>query len=229
MKKTKKWFLIPIGIVLLLLLFFWLRSRQTRPYGQELLENGSFADVQEDGVPSAWYTQAYIQSEGYTDFSVVQAGQGQALHIANYMANDARIAQDVAVEPNSFYCLSGQICAQAQGGRGANLSIADVYAFSAGIYDSQGEWRQVELYGQTGPRQRSLTVYARLGGYSGETSGEAWFTNLSLKKVESLPAGVEVTLFYQPSYSAETKTFSLDLRHLLLAVLVLLYGLMACQ
>lgn len=76
MKKTKKWFLIPIGIVLLLLLFFWLRSRQTRPYGQELLENGSFADVQEDGVPSAWYTQAYIQSEGYTDFSVVQAGQG---------------------------------------------------------------------------------------------------------------------------------------------------------
>ena len=113
MKKTKKWFLIPIGILLLLLLFFWLRSRQTRPYGQELLENGSFADVQEDGVPSAWYTQAYIQSEGYTDFSVVQAGQGQALHIANYMANDARIAQDVAVEPNSFYCLSGQICAQA--------------------------------------------------------------------------------------------------------------------
>lgn len=173
--------------------------------------------------------ESYIQSEGYTDFSVVQAGQGQALHIANYMANDARIAQDVAVEPNSFYCLSGQICAQAQGGRGANLSIADVYAFSAGIYDSQGEWRQVELYGQTGPRQRSLTVYARLGGYSGETSGEAWFTNLSLKKVESLPAGVEVTLFYQPSYSAETKTFSLDLRHLLLAVLVLLYGLMACQ
>ena len=147
MKKTKKWFLIPIGIVLLLLLFFWLRSRQTRPYGQELLENGSFADVQEDGVPSAWYTQAYIQSEGYTDFSVVQAGQGQALHIANYMANDARIAQDVAVEPNSFYCLSGQICAQAQGGRGANLSIADVYTFSAGVYDSQGEWRQVELYG----------------------------------------------------------------------------------
>ena len=40
MKKPKKWFLIPIGIVLLFLLFFWLRSRQTRPYGQELLENG---------------------------------------------------------------------------------------------------------------------------------------------------------------------------------------------
>lgn len=231
MKKTKKWFLILIGILLLFLLFFWLRSRQTRPYGQELLENGSFADVLEDGVPSAWYTQAYIQSDGYTDFSVVQAGQGQALHIANYMANDARIAQDVTVEPNSFYCLSGQICAQAQGGRGANLSIADVYTFSAGVYDSQGEWRQVELYGQTGPRQRSLTVYARLGGYSGESSGEAWFANLSLKKVESIPAGAEVTLFYQPSYSAETKdkSFSLDLRHLLLAVLVLLYGLMACQ
>lgn len=229
MKKPKKWFLIPIGIVLLFLLFFWLRSRQTRPYGQELLENGSFADVQEDGVPSAWYTQAYIQSEGYTDFSVVQAGQGQALHIANYMANDARIAQEAAVEPNSFYCLSGQICAQAQGGRGANLSIADVYTFSAGVYDSQGEWRQVELYGQTGPKQRSMTVYARLGGYSGESTGEAWFANLSLKKVESIPAGTEVTLFYQPSYSAESKTFSLDLRHLLLAVLVLLYGLMACQ
>lgn len=131
--------------------------------------------------------------------------------------------------PIASIAFRGRFVPRRRAGRGANLSIADVYAFSAGIYDSQGEWRQVELYGQTGPRQRSLTVYARLGGYSGETSGEAWFTNLSLKKVESLPAGVEVTLFYQPSYSAETKTFSLDLRHLLLAVLVLLYGLMACQ
>ena len=154
MKKTKKWFLIPIGIVLLFLLFFSLRSRQTQPYGQELLENGSFADVQEDGVPSAWYTQAYIQSEGYTDFSVVQAGQGQALHIANYMANDARIAQEAAVEPNSLYCLSGLICAQAEGGRGANLSIAGVYAAA-----SDGRVRQPgacgsgwTLYGQNGAR-----------------------------------------------------------------------------
>lgn len=229
MKKTKKWFLIPIGIVLLLLLFFWLRSRQTMA-----LWAGAAGKRQLCRCAGGWRALCVVHPGLYSIGGLYgllrgAGGRGQALHIANYMANDARIAQDVAVEPNSFYCLSGQICAQAQGGRGANLSIADVYAFSAGIYDSQGEWRQVELYGQTGPRQRSLTVYARLGGYSGETSGEAWFTNLSLKKVESLPAGVEVTLFYQPSYSAETKTFSLDLRHLLLAVLVLLYGLMACQ
>ena len=50
MKKTKKWFLIPIGIVLLLLLFFWLRSRQTRPYGQGLLENAITAACGEGTV-----------------------------------------------------------------------------------------------------------------------------------------------------------------------------------
>ena len=142
MKKTKKLLLLPLAL-LLCLLFLWLCPRQPAPPGEELLTNGSFAEVTEAGMPSAWYTEAYTRSAGYTDFALAQEDGRQALSIVNHLPNDARFAQEVAVEPDSLYCLSGWIRAQAEGGRGANLSIADVYTFSTGVYDTQGEWQLV--------------------------------------------------------------------------------------
>lgn len=223
MKKEKKLLLLPLAL-LLCLLFLCLYPRQPAPPGEELLTNGSFADVTEGGMPSAWYTEAYTRSAGYTDFALVQEADGRhALSIVNHLPNDARFAQEVAVEPDSLYCLSGWIRAQAEGGRGANLSIADVYTFSTGVYDTQGQWQLVELYGRTGPDQHALTVFARLGGYSGEAQGKAWFADLSLKKVTAVPAGAETALFYQPDLNVSQGAVSFDLRHGLLALLVLMY------
>ena len=80
-----------------------------------------------------------------------------------------------------------------------------------------------ELYGRTGPDQHALTVFARLGGYSGESQGEAWFANLSLKKVTAVPEGAEIALFYQPDLTVSQGEARFDLRHGLLALLVLMY------
>ena len=155
-----------------------------------LLENGDFLELDEDHLPSGWYTDAYIREPGYTVFSVLEGDDGHpaAVSIHNIGSNDARFAQRVAVKPESLYCLSGYIRAdQVEGGLGANLSIEGVYAFSQSCYETEGEWVYIEYYGETGPGQNDITVFARLGGYSGESTGTASFAELSLREVSMVP------------------------------------------
>ena len=49
-----------------------------------------------------------------------------------------------------------------------------------------GEWVDVEIYAQTGADQTELTLYVRLGGYGGESTGVAEFTGLSFEKLDAL-------------------------------------------
>ena len=82
-------------------------------------------------------------------------------------------------------------------GHGANLSIEGIYAFSEQLYDTGGEWKHIEYYGETGPEQDFITVFARLGGYSGESTGRACFKNLSLEKADSVPGEQIADLWYR--------------------------------
>ena len=64
-----------------------------------LLLNGDFSLTDEDGLPSDWYTDAYILEPGYTSFSMLK-GDGEhpcAAQIHNIGSNDARFAQVVEV------------------------------------------------------------------------------------------------------------------------------------
>lgn len=236
MRKRKKLLLLLITalplLAALLLLFMLFDEPPSAESGRELLANGNFSRLEENGLPEAWYTDAYHFGAAYTDFEVAEhAGPNQqhALHITNHELNDARFAQTVPVEPDSVYCLSGLIKTQAAGGHGANLSVEDVYTFSNHLYDTEGEWQAVSLYGRTGKSQRDLTVFARLGGYSGESQGEAWFADLSLKKAADVPPGVVIADFapagrQQDADASTAPVF--DLRHGLLLFFLLLYGLL---
>ena len=103
------------------------------------------------------------------------------------------------VEPDSIYLLSGYVRAEdVEGGHGANLSIDGIYAFSDKYYDTDGKWEYIQYYGETGPEQEYLTVFARLGGYSGISTGKAWFADLSLIKVDSIPGDGVADLWYLP-------------------------------
>ena len=117
----------------------------------------------------------------------------------NFDLNDARFAQTVAVRPNAMYRLSGWIKAADifDSGRGANLSVEGVYVFSESVYDTAGEWVYIETYGLTGDEQTDVTIYARVGGYSGEShGGTAAFDDLSLVEVEALPENVYADTWY---------------------------------
>ncbi len=200
-----KW--IPVLAMILVLLaagLFILKPwrRPESPAGVNLLPETDFSRLQ--AGESLWYEDAYVHSEAYTVFSFDEGRDGGVSgHIVNRIGNDARFAMDVDVEPDSLYCLSGWIRAACREGLGANLSVAGVYAFSEPLYDTQGEWKFVTFYGRTGPSQTGLTVYARLGGYSGEAEGEAWFDGLSFERVNALPEGVRAAAWYTESAPRE--------------------------
>ena len=169
---------------------------------ENILKNGNFQELNEDGMPTEWYTDAYILEPGYTQFKIGKgfSEQSTSVTIQNYRNNDARFAQVVTVEPESLYCLSGYIRTDnVSGGHGANLSVEGVYAFSESCYDTGGQWQYIEYYGETGPEQDQIVVFARLGGYSGESTGVASFSDLKLVRVDNVPGdGIADLWFREP-------------------------------
>lgn len=173
-----------------------------------LLNNPGFEELDEEKMPLSWYTDAYIRRDGFTVYATTgvspQSGETAAV-ITNIGENDSRFAQTVEVEPESLYRLSGYVRAADidDAGLGANLSVDGVYAFSDSIFDTHGEWQYVETYGETGPDQTSITVFARLGGYSGESVGTAEFDDLSLVKVDKLPDNAIAQPWFQDGSSPQ--------------------------
>ncbi len=205
LKKKKVWIPLLAAVVCLLaaaLLLPGLLSRGSGTY-DELLRNGSAEQGEED-----WLTGAYNSAPGFTVFEV-REGEGlegsKAFYIRNNDLNDARFYQTVSVSPNTLYQIRGFIRASSPEGvgedgkvsRGANLSVEGVYVFSESVFDTGGEWQEVRLYGRTAENQERLTVYVRLGGYSGEALGEAWFDDVSVRRVDSAPEGYGIYSFGQ--------------------------------
>ena len=171
---------------------------------ENLILNPDFSKLDETGLPEFWYTDAYEQEAGFTYYrsSADDPEHPHAVMIQNISANDARFAQTVPVDAESYYILSGYIRTEdVEGGHGANLSFGDVYVFNnqqyKPLYDTNGQWKYVEYYGVTGPDQVAADIYARLGGYGGESTGKAWFSDISLRKTEKLPAGIEPVPMYR--------------------------------
>ena len=205
MKNGKRYALIAAAVLAAgLLCFFVFRPGKTSAPGENLLVNGDFSQVGENG-PLGWYKEAYGGLAG-SDFEVLESGAGNMAHIVNHMLKDARFAQTVEVEPNTLYHLHGYIRSSAASGWGANLSVEDVYVYTESLFDTDGQWREVSLYGRTGKNQRSINVFVRLGGYSGEAVGEAYFKDISLTKVEGVPEGIYAQSWYSEPYHSPADT-----------------------
>lgn len=189
-----------ISLTLTIAIFSFLVLCGSCASADNLLKNGDFSALDQDGMPEEWYTDAYYTETGYTLFSVITGDKQHPViaEIRNIGENDARFAQTVSVEPETLYCLSGYIRADdITGGHGANLSVEGVYAFSEKVYETNGEWQFIEYYGETGPEQHSVTVFARLGGYSGISKGRADFASLSLTKADKVPGDLIADLWYR--------------------------------
>ena len=200
MERQMKRYGIPAAVlaaVIALVYFLFFRPAASTAVYENVLKNGDFTQLGANGLPAVWYPDAYGGLNG-TSLDVVQEDGYTAAHIVNQIGKDARFAQDVAVSPNSLYRLHGYIKANAQDGWGATLSIADGYYRTEQIYDSDGQWVEVTLYGRTGENQRGVTVYARLGGYSGESTGEAFIRDVTLCRVDSVPAGFSAINWFKP-------------------------------
>ena len=189
-------------------LLLWLLSCLAAASAENLIRNTVFEeDFAYDGVAfwdrEAWDTTADVV------FDVETISGYPCLHILSESSNDARWIQTVAVESETEYRLSGYIladnCSENDNARGANLSIYNSPAYSDSVFDTAGEWQYVEMYGKTGAGQTELIVCARIGGFSGDCAGEAWFRDIALEKVDA-PASAQLNSFatYAPSTASSS-------------------------
>ena len=168
-------------------------ERQAMQEGN-LIKNGDFSSVT-DGMPDGWSKGMWVTGAGasYLEAVTLEGGTTAAL-VENAAQNDARFEQTVSVRENAIYRLSARVRAEGCDADkvGANLSFLGIYGTSESAHDTDGEWTTLTLYASTGKGQREATVCVRLGGYGSEASGKAWFTDVELTQVDSVPIGVQV-------------------------------------
>ncbi len=154
--------------------------------GEELLYNGDFSiHVESAPLPAGWDLRAYQNDADSVSATVASEDGTTQIVLTNKVANDARVAQDVTVEPNTVYRLSAEIrTSDVEYGTGANLSIDNypidgTYCYSENLFGSDS-WREVLLYFRTAAEQTKVSVALRLGGYGTTATGTAEFRNVSL-------------------------------------------------
>ena len=168
----------------------------------DLLMNGSF----ENGIdtPSDWMWNAWQQSAIPTwDDSNASSGDKSA-RIDSTTPNDARWIQSVEVEPDTLYFLSGWIKTENVGhteesvDAGANLCLYDTWTRSEGVFGTNDWTKKSVLFNSGG--QSEVVVGARLGYWSGTTTGTAWFDDIKLEPIVPMyphPSWKILVLIYQ--------------------------------
>jgi hypothetical protein len=101
--------------------------------------------------------------------------------------NDASWIQTIALQPETNYLLTGWIktenvehSSQAVDA-GANLCLFGTWQRTAGVFGTS-DWQEVRMTFNSGPTG-SVTIGARLGFWSGVTTGTAWFDDLRITEI----------------------------------------------
>ncbi|MDY4398228.1 MAG: hypothetical protein SPE45_04625, partial [Eubacteriales bacterium] len=181
---------------------------------QVYIENPDFQYMDAESMPSGWYTDAWYTGDGDFFVEMDEVDGNTCLHIINPDQNDVRLCQDIDVEPDSYYRISCDIKAQGvSDGGGANVSVAGTMAASEPI-TGNADWRRAELVGRTEQDQYTMTVCMRLGGYSSLSSGEAWFKDFSVTKLDGAPAGEVQDFYYYNNANANSESGSHNVNEL---------------
>lgn len=160
---------------------------------ENMLTNGDFAVTDETGWPSGWAKDAWLRDEGVSYWSIAPEGPDgrECAIVENVASNDARFIQEVAVEPETIYHLSALVRAEGipTDAGGASVSVLQSYAEFPQVWDTKGEFVRLECWVKTDMDQRSLVLAARLGDYSADNTGKAWFADVRMERADAAPDG----------------------------------------
>ncbi len=196
-----------------------------------LVVNGDFEETDSEMMPENWQFDSYHILEGdlpgnaYAECQI-DAERGTVVYMRSEENDDAKLYQTVRVEPSSIYRLSCYVktyevkpYTEDEPNAGANIAlVGDIVARSEGLYGSN-DWTKLVLVGKTGPTQTELVVSCRLGGYSEESYGEAWFDDFAVEKLKSSSA--EIVPFYRGDVEEEGSASSEKDKSVLPAVIVI--------
>lgn len=183
-----------ISLIVLLLLFF-LFAINTSVYAAEenLVSNPGFEAEDEEFV---WKPYSWNEESGVSEFAVDEAraySGSRSARITNHDANDARYIQTLLVEPETYYRFSGWVMVDnLEGDKGANLTLEGITETSLDLKEKLNDWQYIEVYILTSSNQKEIAISIRLGGYGNISKGSAWFDDIEVVKVESLPQGARL-------------------------------------
>ncbi|NLN03278.1 MAG: phospholipid carrier-dependent glycosyltransferase, partial [Clostridiaceae bacterium] len=108
--------------------------------------------------------------------------------------NDARVYQEIKVKRNTTYKITVYVRTEnVEEGAGVNISAIDCSDVpTKSIHGTNSEWQELTIYAKTGPKQKSLQLSLGLGGYGSESSGVAYFDNVSIEVAKKVPQGERV-------------------------------------
>ena len=201
-----------LSIILIIISLLTLTACQNtkQAYDENLLNNSSFEQETGESI-SDWILERYDVSAPLNYYRAEAAADakdgGNVLVIESPEYNDARFIQKVKVAPNSYYKLSayvktGQIN-QDSNETGANICFLQTYCKSEFVKENS-DWQEVVVYGQTDAKTKEVTVALRLGYYSADALGIAYFDNVSLTRIKELPEGVTASSMASFEFSASS-------------------------
>ena len=145
---------------------------------ESLTINGDF---EEEDI--FWSQSIYVKD--VSDFSTTNkyAHSGTySFEISSTQNNDARICQELELEPYTFYEATAFVKSQnVQSGIGANISFINCVKTSVCVTGTNDEWQKISVvFYSSGVT--NATISLGLGGYSNMSSGTVWFDDFSVVK-----------------------------------------------
>ncbi len=214
----KKRILAIILIIVSLLTLSACDKNKKQAYNENLILNGSFETETGTSV-SEWALDRYNVSAPLQYYQAVEetgAPEGKnVLKIHSPEFNDARFIQKVQVAPDSYYKLSAFVKTEdiqaSSAETGANICFLQTYCKSEFV-KANSDWQEIVLYGKTDSKTTEVTVALRLGYYSADALGIAYFDNVSLTRVKEVPTGVSAASMasFQFQASEEENTDETD-------------------
>lgn len=162
-----------------------------------LIENGSFENSNNNQLTN-WTSNAWNKEANGSEFKTESGSAkdgSKFITIKNNVNNDARYSQKVTVQENKIYKLSCYIKTEniSKEGAGACISIEGKLETSKALNGTNNDWQNEEMYVKTGSGVNSITVTVGVGGYGSLSTGKAYFDNVAMEEVNSIPENAVVS------------------------------------
>ncbi len=138
-------------------------------------------------TPQYWQNESYRGQPPDVTFEWLKDQQPPELEVFNYQPLDSRWYQKVHLKPG-WYHFSASVRTENIGVRdtGANLSIMESWILSRHL-EGTNYWEPIGFYLQI-PKETDVVLACRIGFYSSQNTGRAFFRDLSVTKVDAAGA-----------------------------------------
>ncbi|MCQ2409445.1 MAG: hypothetical protein MJ068_02740 [Clostridia bacterium] len=195
MKKKVILTIVMVLVLLLALFAFTACDNGVTSVGDELITNGSFNTFAESKF-SGWSTSSSSVSFSRHTAPTGDGGENYYLGLSNSTAGYSYLKQTVAVDTGVVYKVSLDVKSSGVTvTNGVHVSFIENEGYTfAGCTNTDGEWKTFTFY--VSPRNTDyMTIALCLGSKEEGSAGTAFFDNISMQRVDEVPAGAEVVKF----------------------------------